>query len=88
MKRVEYLAPLKNASQQSRVLAVMYFMEAMTGRSKFATSEIGDALAEARTPNLKTWNITARLGSAGHLVNAEGANQADLGAHDHRARGC
>ncbi|MCI2958390.1 hypothetical protein MN032_11865 [Agromyces atrinae] len=72
MKLVEYLAPLSRGNQQSRILATMYFLEATTGTSKFTTGAIRDALAEARTANLKQWNLSARLGSAGHYVHAEG----------------
>lgn len=72
MKLVEYLAPLRNSTQQARILATMYFLEATTGQEQFTTSELRSALAEARTTNLKSWNFTARLGSAGHVVHAEG----------------
>lgn len=73
MKLVEYLAPLKNASQQSRILATMYFLEATTGRSQFTVAELRIALGEARITNLKSWNFTARLGAAGHFAHAEGS---------------
>lgn len=73
MKLVEYLAPLSNSTQQARILATMYFLEATTGRTQFTTSELRSALAEARTKNLKSRNFTARLGSAGHVVHAEGS---------------
>jgi hypothetical protein len=74
MKLVEYLAPLKNASQQARILASMYFLEATEGKSTFTTGDIRAALAGARVPNLKAWNIAARLGAAGYLVHADGAS--------------
>src|SRR6478735_972419 len=72
MKLVEYLAPMKSASQQKRILAVMYFLQHTTGQRSFTTTEIKDALREARTPGLKSWNLAARLSSAGHAVHAEG----------------
>lgn len=72
MKLVEYLAPLRNATQQARILSVMYFLEATMGRRQFTTAELRAALAETRTPNLKSWNFAARLGASGHVVHAEG----------------
>jgi len=72
MKLVEYLAPLKNGTQQARILATMYFLEATTDERQFTTAQLRAALAEARVANLKSWNFTARLGAAGHVVHAEG----------------
>ena len=40
MKLVEYLAPLKNASQQSRILAVMLFLERTEGKTDFTIADI------------------------------------------------
>ncbi|WP_404435494.1 hypothetical protein LG322_10075 [Microbacterium aerolatum] len=76
MKIVEYLAPLRTASQQAQVLASMYFIEKTEGKTTFTTADIRAALAEARTPNVKNWNVAARLSASGHLVHANGA-----GAH-------
>lgn len=73
MRLVEYLAPLKNASQQSRILAVMYFVEGTTGKSAFTISDIRNALSDARTSGLKSWNIGARLATAGSHVHATGS---------------
>ncbi|MBF4569501.1 hypothetical protein ITJ57_12090 [Plantibacter sp. VKM Ac-2880] len=78
MKLIEYLAPLKNSSQQARILASMYFLEATEDKSTFTTGDIRAQLAAARVPNLKTWNIAARLGAAGHLVHADGATTARI----------
>lgn len=76
MKLVEYLAPIKNASQQSRILAAMYFLEATEGKVSFSTAEIRGALSATRASGLKTWNIPARLAAAGHYVHAEGPSAA------------
>lgn len=76
MKLIEYLAPLKNSSQQSRILTVMYFLQATTGQRKFTTAELRAALATTRTPNLKSWNFSARLSAAGHAVHADGVGSA------------
>jgi hypothetical protein len=73
MKLVEFLRPLGKASQQTRILAAMYFLQSTTDRTSFTASEIREALRDARTQNVRNWNITARLGSAGHLVHADGA---------------
>lgn len=51
MRLVEYLAPLKSSTQQARILATMYFLEATTGQTQFTTPELRSALAEARTTN-------------------------------------
>ncbi len=76
MKLVEYLAPLKDASQQSRILAAMYFIEATEGKASFSTAEIRSALSATRASGLKTWNIPARLAAAGHYVDADGPTTA------------
>ncbi|MCS5498861.1 hypothetical protein NY547_16540 [Cnuibacter physcomitrellae] len=73
MKLVEYLAPLKNASQQARILATMYFLEATAGRRQLTTGDVRKALSDARVTNLKSWNLTARLQQAGQFVHAEGS---------------
>lgn len=72
MKLVEYLAPLKNTSQHSRLLAAMYFLETAEGKLDFSTGELRDALSEARVPGIKSWNIAARLAGAGHYVHTTG----------------
>jgi hypothetical protein len=76
MKLIEYLAPLKSASQQARILATMYFVEGTTGKATFTTAEIKLALREARTPGLNNWNIGARLAAAGSSVHATGPAKA------------
>ncbi|TAJ48672.1 MAG: hypothetical protein EPO52_11215 [Herbiconiux sp.] len=73
MKLVEYLAPLKNASQQSRVLATVYFLEVTQARTEFTTAEIRGALVESRITGAKTWKIASLLGGAGHYVDATGS---------------
>ncbi|MFE7507455.1 hypothetical protein [Promicromonospora sp. NPDC057488] len=72
MKLVEYLNPIKNSSQRARILAVMYFLESAEAKSTFSTSELRTALTQARIPNVKSWNIAARLAGAGHTVHATG----------------
>lgn len=78
MKLVEYLAPLKESSQQSKILATMLFMSAVEGKSSFSTTEIRNALGEARVSGSRTWNIPARLAAAGHYVHASGSTSARL----------
>ncbi len=73
MKLIEYLAPLRAASQQARVLACMYFVERTEGKTSFTTADIRAALADARTPNVKNWNLAARLSASGHFVHANGS---------------
>lgn len=75
MKLVEFLAPVRTGSQQTRILATMYFLECTTGKSGFSVREIREALRGARTANVQNWNIAARLSTAGPLVHAEGEGQ-------------
>lgn len=76
MKLVEYLAPLKSASQQSRVLATMYFLEATEARTEFTTGDIRAALMESRVAGSKTWKVASLLSGAGHYVHAAGSSSA------------
>ena len=51
----------------------MLFLERTQAKTVFTTAEIRAALADARTSGLKNWNITARLGAAGHHVHSSGS---------------
>ncbi|MFF2368948.1 hypothetical protein [Agromyces sp. NPDC058110] len=73
MKLIEYLAPLKNAGQQPRILAVMLFLERTRGQTKFTVAEIRAALVDARTTGIKGWNIASRLSSARDRVHSTGS---------------
>lgn len=75
MKIVEFLAPLKNKSQQHRVLAAMYFLEATQARTEFSTGDIRAALVESRAAGVKTWKIASLLSGSGHYIHATGSSR-------------
>lgn len=79
MKLVEYLSPIKTTAQRARVLATMHYLEATTEKSTFTIADIRAALAEARTPNVKNWNIAATLANAGANTHSDsGSGNAKL----------
>jgi len=76
MKLIEYLAPISASAQRARILATMYYLEVIAQQESFTTTEIRAALAEARTPNIKNWNIAATLAKAGANVHSSDGSKA------------
>jgi hypothetical protein len=72
MTLVEFLAPLKSATHQARVLAVIYFKERYEGIDALTVDQISQALKASRAPRAAKVNVADVLNKAGHLVDPAG----------------
>jgi hypothetical protein len=72
MTLVEFIAPLKCATNQSRVLAVMYFKEKYEDIHALTVDQIAKALIISRVPRASKVNVSDVLSKAGHYVNLTG----------------
>jgi hypothetical protein len=69
MTLVEFLEPLRSASHQARVLAVLYFNAHNKSVETMTTDQIRKDLRTARAKNAATINIADLLAKSAHLVD-------------------
>lgn len=73
MTLVEFLAPLRHASQSDKVMATLYFLEHYRDEAEASVAEITDALRQARIAGIARWNVPRALTSAGERVDRAGS---------------
>jgi hypothetical protein len=72
MTLVEFLAPLKSASNRERVLAVLYYRQRYDGMDALTVEQIRDGLERARAPKWKSANVADVLAKSGAYVDSPG----------------
>lgn len=73
MTLVEFLAPLKDATHQERVLAVIYFSERYSQKNALTVEEIRGGLQRARVAHAARINVADVLVKSGPYVDTVGA---------------
>lgn len=72
MTLVEFLAPLKKRTHESRVLAVLYFCEQYEGQASLTADALKKRLVAARAPGGSKVNVPDVLTKSGALVDTNG----------------
>ena len=72
MTLVEFLAPLKGASNRERVLAVLYYRQRYDGMDALTVEQIRDGLERARAPKWRSANVADVLAKSGAYVDSPG----------------
>src|SRR5437879_2475217 len=73
MTLVEFLAPLKDATHQERVLALLYFAERYEQKVALTVEEIRRGLHRARIPRAARINVADVLAKGGAHIDTTGA---------------
>jgi hypothetical protein len=72
MTLVEFLAPLSKATNQDRILAVLYYRERYEQAAALTVDEIRTSLKNARVPRWARVNVADVLNKSGALVDTVG----------------
>lgn len=72
MTLVEFLAPLRKDTHQSRVLAVLYYSERYEQRPSMTADQIRKRLADARVQGAAKVNVPDVLNKSGELADTDG----------------
>jgi hypothetical protein len=72
MTLVEFLAPLKSGTHESRVLAVLYFCEQYEDEASLTTDVVKKRLVAARAPGASKVNVPDVLGKSGAFADTNG----------------
>ncbi|MDQ3916316.1 MAG: hypothetical protein M3323_13480 [Actinomycetota bacterium] len=70
----EFIAPIRGATNQKKVLATLYYFDEYEKRSLVRAQEIKTALIAARVSNARTMNVSDVLTRCGHLVDSPGSD--------------
>jgi hypothetical protein len=85
---VEFLAPLRDASQRDKVVATLYFLEHHRDQPDASVAEIIGALRQARIAGVAKWNVPRALSAAGENVDRAGTHPARWYLTDSGQRYC
>jgi hypothetical protein len=72
MTLVEFIAPIQNASNRDKILAVLYFKQRYENCSGLTIEQIRQTLHQARVGKWKKINIADVLAKSGHYVDTPG----------------
>jgi hypothetical protein len=71
---VEFLHPLRSASQLNAILAVMYYLKRYEGTPEVTAAQVSAALSRARHPRARNVQVPARLSGGGPYVHSTGSD--------------
>ncbi len=72
MTLVEFIAPLRNASQQAKCLTILYYQHRYANVDALTVEQIRLCLKNARIPRWRKINVADVLAKAGHFVDSAG----------------
>ena len=78
MTLVEFIAPLRNASQQAKCLAILYYQHRYANVDSLTVEQIRLCLKNARIPRWRKINVADVLAKAGHFVDSAGTKGSRL----------